>query len=227
MREPVEASGDTVEEAIDAGLGMLGATEDEVEIQILSEGSGLPGHGDRARVRVKLRDERGPADIAADRDEELQAATPDELDAQLDAAADFLDGLLDVLDMDADLETSSGPDGGTVELLGEEMGLLIGRHGATLQALQDLTRAAVKNRTGTWPAVTVDVEGYLARRRESLTQRARSLAERVRSSKRPSPMPAMPPGERKIVHEALSKVTDVRTASEGEGEDRHVVIYPA
>lgn len=159
--------------------------------------------------------------------EEAPPATAEELEAQADAAEDFLDGLLDILDFDADLDTSIEDDGVVIELVGEDMGLLIGRHGATLDALQDLTRAAVKNVTGAWPQVTVDIEGYLERRRENLAARARSAAERARTNNESVALPPMSSTERRIVHEALANDRGVRTGSEGQGPDRHVVIHPA
>lgn len=233
MRGPVEETGATVDEAIEAALARLGATEDEVEIRILSEGARFPGSTEQARVLVKMRDERGPEDFhdegEGDPEEEAQPepVAPEALREQADAAADFLDELLEIMDVDADLDVSIGHDGALVELGGDEVGLLIGRHGATLEALQDVTRAAVKNRLGDWPRLGLDAEGYYARRRESLEHRARSLAEKVRRTGKSVALSPMSATERKIVHETVAGVSGVETESAGEGLDRHVVIYPA
>lgn len=229
MNEGVEASGKTVEDAIDAALEQLGATEDEVEVRILSEG----GFSEPARVRVKMRDERTAEeraliqDPASPAEDDTAEYTSEELNEQADAAAYFLEELLEIMDFDAEVDESISHDEITVELTGDDMGLLIGRHGATLEALQDLTRAVVKHQTGSWPSVTVDIEGYQERRRETLTQRARSLADKVTRSGRPVDMPPMSAAERKVVHEVIAEYPGLRTESEGFGPDRHIVIHPA
>lgn len=228
VREPVEASGSTVEEAIDEALKRLGASEDEVEIRVLSEGA-APGRPDeQARVLVGLRDERGPEDVLpAEEEEELPAATPEEIEAQADIVEDFLNGLLDRMDVDAEVEVIVEPVGVRAELDGEDSGLLIGRHGATIEAIQEITRSVVKARTGAWPHVVVDVEGYRARRREQLEMKARRLADKAKRSGRAVEMPPMLASERKIVHQTLTQIAGVRTESAGQGADRHIVIYPA
>lgn len=226
-RDPVETSGATLEEAIERALEMLGAREDEVEIRVVAEG----GHGNQAQISARMRDERSPEDPVAPAESvsavAAEAFSDEEMDEQADAAVDFLRGLLAAMDFDADIEESIEEDGLVVELIGEDMGLLIGRHGATLEAIQDLTRAAVKNETGMWPRILVDVEGYQERRRETLESRALSLADKVRRTGQPAPMAAMSPTERKVVHEVLAGEAGVRTESEGIGPDRHIVIHPA
>lgn len=216
--DPVEASGRTVEEAIDRALELLGASEDEAEIRVVSEG----GPGEEARVRAKLRHEVDDAEA-----EHLAPVSPEELERQADLVEDFLNGLLDQMDVDADVDVAVEPDHVYAELSGEDAGLLIGRHGATIEAFQEITRSAVKSATGNWPAVSVDVEGYLDRRREQLSSRAMRLADKVRRSGQPMDMPPMTSSERKIVHQALSRVSGVRTESAGQGPDRHLTIYPA
>jgi spoIIIJ-associated protein len=216
--DPVEASGPTVEEAIDRALELLGASEDEAEIRVVSEG----GPGEEARVTAKLRHEVDDPD-----GEEATPVSPEELERQADLVEDFLNGLLDQMDVDADVDVSVEPDHVYAELSGEDAGLLIGRHGATIEAFQEITRSAVKAATGSWPAVSVDVEGYLDRRREQLSSRALRLADKVRRSGQPVDMPPMTSSERKIVHQALSRVSGVRTESTGQGPDRHLTIFPA
>jgi spoIIIJ-associated protein len=174
---------------------------------------------------VRLRDERGPEDLV-----EESAPTPvvpEVLEEQANVAADFLDDLLDIMDIDVGVEVHVEHDGAFIELEGDEIGLLIGRHGATLDALQDVTRAAVRNKLGDWPNLTLDAEGYHARRRDNLEQRAHSIAEKVKRTGKPVALSPMSASERKIVHETLVRISGVRTESAGEGLDRHVVIHPA
>jgi len=108
-----------------------------------------------------------------------------------------------------------------------ELALLIGRHGATLEALQEVTRAAVQRQVGGRAFVNLDVEGYRARRREILERRARSAAAKVRRSGKAQALEPMPAFERKVVHDALTRFNGVETTSEGEEPNRRVVISPA
>jgi spoIIIJ-associated protein len=104
------------------------------------------------------------------------------------------------------------------------MGLLIGKHGATLEALQELVRSAVQRRTLARCRVLVDIEDYGKRRRSQLADRARQVARRVRRTGRQEALDPMSPYERKIVHDAASEVGGVESASEGQEPSRRVVI---
>jgi len=228
MSDAVEATGATVEEAIDRALEMLGATDDEVEIQILSEGRDNVRQ-DNARVRVRLRDERTAEDLASDEEDEHYGPPPGAADfeEQAVAAEDFLNGLLDTLMLDADVSVSTSSQAAVVELIGPELGLLIGRHGSTLEALQEVTRAAVQRRTQGRAWVNLDIEGYRARKKAMLERQARTAAAKVRKSGRPQALEPMPAFERKVTHDALTDFRGVRTSSEGEEPHRYVVISPA
>ena len=235
MSEGVVASGRTVEEAIDRALEMLGATDDEVEVQILSEeGAGL--ERGEAKVRVRLRDERTEEDLALARESGTEFESPaapasplaaEELEDQAEAAEEFLHGLIEAMDLDASVSTALTSHGALLELTGEELGLLIGRRGSTLEALQEVTRAAVQRRVGQRALVNLDIEGYRARRRVIVERKARSMAARVRKSGRPQELEPMSAYERKIVHDSLADFRGVSTSSDGEGQERHVVISPA
>jgi spoIIIJ-associated protein len=106
----------------------------------------------------------------------------------------------------------------------ENVALLIGRHGQAIDALQELIRGVVHQRTGERCQVVVDVEDYRKRRRAQLVSRARQAARRVQKSGRPERMDPMNAFERKIVHDAVSNLSGVSTGSEGEEPDRRVVI---
>ena len=231
MSDSVEASGSTVEEAIDRALEMLGATDDEVEIKVLSEGGDMVRRQE-ARVRVRLRDERTAEDLAV---EDEEAGDEDgygppgaaDFEEQAAAAEDFLQGLIEAMGLDADVTASTTTEAAVVELIGPELGLLIGRRGATLEALQEVTRAAVQRRTAGRAWVNLDIEGYRARKRAMLERRARTTAARVRKSGRPQALEPMPAFERKVIHDALTDFRGVGTSSEGEEPNRYVVISPA
>jgi len=113
-----------------------------------------------------------------------------------------------------------------VNIIGDDLGVLIGRRGETLRDLQFLTRLIVSRKVGEWPNVVVDVEGYKARRAEALESLARRMADRVRATKQPVVLEPMPAYERRIVHMTLRDDQDVYTESTGEGETRKVQILP-
>jgi spoIIIJ-associated protein len=158
--------------------------------------------------------------------EQPAEASGDLLDDQADAAEDFIHGLLDVLDMDGQAEADIIDETIEIRVNGPDMALLIGRHGATLEALQELTRAAVQHQTTSGCRLVLDIEGYRERQREMLERRARSAAARARKTRRPVSLDPMSSFERKVIHTALADFDGVHTASEGEEPDRKVVIYP-
>jgi spoIIIJ-associated protein len=214
MRE-VERSAPTVEEAIESALEELGVSEQEARVEILQEPrQGLLGIGGQgAIVRVTVREEGGGGAIA-----EEQAAL----------AVEFLEGLLDRMGIPADLDHHVVEGVMYVDILGrqedEAIGLLIGRHGQTLEAIQDLVRSAVQRRTEERCRVMVDVEDYRKRRRTQLAGKARDAAKRVKRSGKEERLEPMNPYERKVVHDAAGEIGGVETASEGEEPDRRVVI---
>jgi spoIIIJ-associated protein len=219
--QEIERSAASVEEAIEAALEELGASEQEVIIQILQEPrSGFLGIGSQdALIRVRRRAGAGAPVGDGGLGEE-------ELEEQADMAADFIEGLLERMDMDAEVETNLEDGTMYVDVWGEEdsVGLLIGRHGATLDALQELTRAAVQRRTEARCRVIVDVEDYRKRRKAQLASRARQAARRVASTGQSEALEPMNAYERKIVHDAAGAVGGVETGSEGEEPERRVVI---
>lgn len=113
-----------------------------------------------------------------------------------------------------------------LDINGDDLGILIGRRGETLSALQLITNLIVGRRTKEWARIVVDVEGYRLRREEALRNLAVRMAERVRYSKTPFTMEAMPAHERRIIHLALKENAYVSTESHGEGEDRKVTVSP-
>ena len=113
-----------------------------------------------------------------------------------------------------------------LELIGDDSGLLIGRKGETLRALQFLTNVLVSNQTGAKSRVSIDVEGYEDRRNQSLINLANRVAQRVTKTGRDIELEPMNPRERRVVHMALAENTSVETESSGSGFDRRVVISP-
>jgi spoIIIJ-associated protein len=219
--EEIQRSAPSVEEAVEAALTELGVSEQEAVVTVLQEPrQGVLGIGSQEAV-VSVRVGRRDAE-----------ATEEDLEEQGEVAAEFLEGLLSRMGLDAEVEPVF--EGGTmyVDVLGqgpddeEDMGLLIGRHGQTLEALQELTRVVVGQRTGMRARIVVDIEDYKRRQRSRLEARVREVAARVARSHQEEELEPMNPFERKLVHDAVSAVPGVQTASRGEEPERRVVIRP-
>ncbi|MFN2388645.1 MAG: RNA-binding cell elongation regulator Jag/EloR [Actinomycetota bacterium] len=141
-----------------------------------------------------------------------------------DTAAEFVAGLLEALEIAGEVVTQIEGEQVTVDVAGEGMGLLIGRRGQTLDALQELTRAAVQRRLRARVRVQVDVEGYRARRRASLAEYARAMADRARERGSEIELEPMTAAERKVVHDAVADIEGASSYSEGEDPNRKVII---
>ncbi|HEV8638983.1 MAG TPA: RNA-binding cell elongation regulator Jag/EloR [Chloroflexota bacterium] len=243
--ESLEVSAKTVAEAIKKATQLTGRPEEELQITVLSEGSrGVLGIGGQdAHILVSVGAASPAAAVAAvpigptTHDEvEEAAATVDEAAARARAAppseeiADearmVLLDLLDLMSMDTDVEIHQGDASFVLEVVGEDLGLLIGRRGETLSALQFLLNLILAKRLKKWARVIVDVEGYRARREQTLSGLAHRIAFRVRETGQPIALEAMPANERRIIHLALADNPHVTTGSVGEGDQRKVVISP-
>jgi spoIIIJ-associated protein len=148
------------------------------------------------------------------------------LEREGDIAADYLEVLLDIADLDGDIDIDVEGDRAAVSVVGPGLDRLIGNGGATLDALQELTRLAVHRETGVRSRLMLDVGGHRARRREELTELGVAAAQRVAASGEVERLTAMTPFERKIVHDAVATVDGVDTESEGEEPERRIVIRP-
>ena len=138
-------------------------------------------------------------------------------------ARDVLEHLLDTMGMDASVAVAGG-EPITLNITGEDLGILIGRRGQTLASLQHIVRLIVSHETEGWAPIVIDVEGYKERRQEALQALAYRMADQVASRRVPFALEPMPAYERRIIHLALADHPDVTTESEGEGEMRKVVI---
>ncbi len=148
------------------------------------------------------------------------------LEQESEIAADYIEGLLDVADLDGDIDMDVEGDRALVSVVGATLEELVGAHGEVLEALQELTRLAVHRQTGTRTRIMVDVGGYRARRRAELSDLGKDAAEDVRETGVPRRLEPMTPFERKIVHDAVA-AAGLRSESEGEEPNRRVVILPA
>jgi spoIIIJ-associated protein len=143
-----------------------------------------------------------------------------------DIAADYLERLLDIVDYDGDIDLDVENGRAMVAIVGSDLQPLIGTGGATLDALQELTRLAVQQQTGVRSRLMLDVSGHRRARREELSSLAADIADQVRSSGEPVRLAVMNPFERKVVHDAISAIDGVSSESEGEEPSRRVVVLP-
>jgi spoIIIJ-associated protein len=143
-----------------------------------------------------------------------------------EGAAKVLREILDRMGIDAEVSAFDDGERIILDAHGSESGLVIGKKGATLDALQYLVNRVVFRKPGDATTVIVDAEGYRGRREDSLTDMARRMAEKAMKSGRPVPVEPMNAHDRRIVHQALAEHPDVSTESEGEGMARRVVIFP-
>jgi spoIIIJ-associated protein len=148
------------------------------------------------------------------------------LENEGDIAADYLEELLDIADLDGDLDMDVEGDRALVSIVGADLSQLVGRDGDVLEALQELTRLAVYRETGERSRLMLDISGYRAQRREKLEAEAAEVVARVTASGEPEHLDPMSPFERKVVHDAVA-AAGLRSESEGAEPRRHVVVLPA
>ncbi|MDI6817081.1 MAG: RNA-binding cell elongation regulator Jag/EloR [Actinomycetota bacterium] len=203
MVREIETEGNSVEEAIKAALVELGADRDSVEIEVLEEGSrGFLGiSAAKARVRVSV------------------------AEGSSQPAATFVKELIDKLGASGDVDVSEDSETININITGPNAGLLIGKRGETLAAIQTIT-GVVLRKNNIKKKLVLDVEDYRKRRAESLTEIAISAAEKALSIGRPVVLQPMNSFERRLVHLALQDNDEVITISEGEEPSRQVRVAP-
>ena len=154
-------------------------------------------------------------------EEEVEPPSPEEV---AETAVQFMEGLLESMGLEGQVESSVDDATAFLDVRGDELGLLIGRRGQTLEALQEVCRTAVQRRLRSRVRLLVDVEGYRARRRASLADYARAMAERAKRRGTEIELEPMNAYERKIIHDAVSEIEGASSFSEGEEPNRKVVV---
>ncbi len=256
MAKSLEVRGRTVEEAINKGLEELHLTRDQVDVELLAEGSGgLFGlGGSEAVVRLTEKEDYAPvpprietpppsapspippAPVAEAPAPQvtLEPATPPAPVAKRDASEagkEALSTLLKGMGIRSEVVVRPGEHGNegpefVLDIVGADLGILIGRRGETLRDLEYITRLVVAQEVHHIVRFAVDVEGYRSRRERVLRELAKRMADRVRQNRQPITLEAMPPHERRIVHITLRDHPTVKTQSIGEGDHRRVMILP-
>lgn len=176
---------------------------------------------------VVLKAETGAEETGADV-ETREKKTPGEADLfrQSEIAADYIEGLLDILDYDGDIDELVSGGRPVVEVVGARLQNLVGQRGATLEALQELARLAVFRQTGTPSRLLLDVGGYRANRRKELAAVAKNAVEKVKEYGEPVRLEPMSAFERKCVHDVVNAMAGVESESEGVEPSRRIVVRP-
>lgn len=203
--EFIEVSAKTVADAITEACQKLEVTSDKLEYVVVEEGSsGFLGIGSKSAI-IKAKTKSSIADIAKD----------------------FLKDVFAAMNMVVAVDVKYDEDNKNldVDLSGDEMGILIGKRGQTLDSIQYLLSLVVNKESEEYIRVKVDTEDYRKRRKETLESLAKNIAYKVKRSRRPVSLEPMNPYERRIIHSALQSDRFVSTRSEGEEPFRHVVVY--
>ena len=211
----IEINASTVEEATDLALQEFGVGLDQIEIEVLKEGKGgVLGLGkEDACIRATLLE-------AADDRAEMAVEILTELLARLELSADIGSEAGEVVDEDEQMQPI------VLDISGDDLGILIGRRGQTLAAMQYILRLMVAQKLAAPVSLVLDVNGYKKRRYDSLRTLAHHVAEQVAVSQRSFAMEPMPAYERRIVHLALASHPSVITQSVGFGDARKVTVAP-
>ena len=192
----IEISAKTVDDAITEAIIKLGTTHDKIEYEVIEKGSaGFLGINRKdAVIRARRKNDTN------------------------DNIRDFLESVFKAMEKEEDSNVVN------VDLKGDDMGVLIGKRGQTLDALQYLTNLAVNKNSEEYVKVKIDTEDYRKRRRETLENLAKNIAYKVKRTKRPVSLEPMNPFERRVIHSTLQNDKFVTTHSEGEEPYRHVVV---
>ncbi|MCE5324423.1 protein jag [bacterium] len=234
----VEASGRTIEEAVTTAAQQLGVSVDGVEYEIVEEGTkGFLGLGQmpttiKARVKEGYTPSTASVEIAEEvpvevLSDEEPAGFSGEGDVYVDETLRIVGDVLKAMKVNAKPVLKSADDEEVViNIAGDDVAILIGKHGQTLDALQYIVGLAVAKYSDSRRRLILDAENYRARHQEIIEAKAREYADAVRAEGREAVLDPQNPRDRRIVHMTLADDPDVYTYSEGEGDYRHVVISP-
>jgi spoIIIJ-associated protein len=225
----VEIEGDTVDQAIESALKALGVGRDRVSVDVLDEGAkGFLGIGaKKARIRASLR--KAIADEADDAGGTYAAAIRSDQEATAKRGREALAEILRLMGIETavEIKRDEAAEEIILEIQGDHGGLLIGRKGQTLEALQHVVNRMARSREGTGATqLVVDAGGYRDRQMNNLKDTALRLGERAKRQRKPIKLPNLSAGERRIVHLALQDDPWLTTKSQGQGPYRQLLIVP-
>ena len=225
--EYTEFYGKTLDDAITEACQKLMVTSDKLDYEVVEKGSsGFLGIGTKSAVikaRVKSEEDSLNKDDAADLGEDKPSVKVENVKIENDPK-EFLDKVFKAMGMEVNIKVEQMGNDLSIELSGDDMGVLIGKRGQTLDSLQYLTSLVVNKGSSEYIRVKVDTENYRKRRKDTLENLAKNLAYKVKRTKRPVTLEPMNPYERRVIHSVLQNDKYVSTHSEGDEPFRRVVI---
>ena len=230
--EYVEFTGKTVDDAITEACKNFTITSDRLEYEVVEKGtSGIFGFAAKpAVIKARVFDPNAPKEeVKEEKKEEAKENTESSVTVTEPVTADpkeFLEKVFNAMNMKVSIDVETKEDEINIELSGDDMGVLIGKRGQTLDSLQYLTSIVVNKGRKEYIRVKIDTENYRLRRKETLENLAKNLAYKAKRTKNPVSLEPMNPYERRIIHSALQNDKYVTTHSEGEEPYRKVIITP-
>ena len=243
--EYIEYKGKTVDDAITEACQALTVTSDKLDYEVIDKGSsGILGFGSKpAVIKAKIKEDKPEKKVVKEVNKEEKKVEKNKVEkveekpskkefkadktSTVEPAADpkeFLENVFKAMDMKVNIDVEKEGNEINIELSGDDMGVLIGKRGQTLDSLQYLTSLVVNKGTSEYIRVKVDTEDYRKRRKETLENLAKNLAYKVKRTKKSVSLEPMNPYERRVIHSALQNDKYVSTHSEGEEPYRKVVI---
>lgn len=229
-----EFSGKTVDDAITEACQEFTVTSDRLDYEVIDKGSsGFLGLGTKpALIKARILDENSKKEessaakesVSEKKEDKKESAAPAVKEETANDPKEFLDKVFKAMKLDVNVKVEQIGNDMNIELSGDEMGVLIGKRGQTLDSLQYLTSLVVNKGSNEYIRVKVDTENYRKRRKDTLENLAKNLAYKVKRTKRPVTLEPMNPYERRVIHSALQNDKYVSTHSEGEEPFRRVVI---
>lgn len=235
MTKSVETFGKTIEEALQEAINLLGVDRDQVDYVVLEEPSkGLFGKIKNARIRVTVLDKDTPDAVEAvvtteevvEAVAEVATVEDEEFLEEEELACEYILSVCEAMGLEVELVTEVNENTISIEVQGDDLGILIGRRGETLDSLQYLVGLVINKNRDKYYKISIDAENYRAKREAALVRLAKKTADRVTKYRRPITLDPMNPNERRIVHSALQGYRGVETYSVGEDPNRKVVIRP-
>lgn len=224
----IEFTGKTVEEAVETGLNQLGLTKDQADIRVLEEGKKKLFGSVKARVEIAALEETVCEEKSEETCEECApiAKANGENATDGERTVEFLEGLFKLLKITACTELVSEDEKVVINVTAANSTSVIGKHGATLDAIQTLAGAVANTGRDDYKRVVVDCENYRENREATLQKLAANLAAKAQRMGRKIKLEPMNPYERRIIHSALSEIDGVKTESEGKEPNRYIVVIP-
>ena len=224
MMKELITSGKTVEEAMQKACEQLGVTEEQCNVEVLQQPKKSLFGIIKTEAQVKVTVKESAAKQKGEKSGSEKSVQGDNREAKVEAAVHYLTDVLGKMDLNVTIDVEMKEDSAILTLVGENLGILIGRHGETLDALQYLTSLVCNRVEGSYFRITLDCGNYREKREEALKELAKKISVKVKRTGRSQTLEPMNPYERRIIHAVLTDIDGVTSKSKGEEPYRRVVV---